>query len=228
MLPPSWPIIHHAANRTHELETLGIELGTEAMGLFVLLSLCIGIICRVASRQPAQRDGAGQHALIPATDDIEKSASSKRGSKKKGSKKASSNGFIGSKPNDHGDDSDDWEDLQLAREEEARREATALKMREADPDGDLPPNALRLSHRAPRAQSAIGEAILFGRNAAAIHQSRPATGGEIVLFGRNGHKKGRNAAAARSSPSGSEVVVFGRKKGESSCSSFRPTWQDGM
>ena len=41
MLPPSWPIIHHAANRTHELETLGIELGTEAMGLFVLLSFVL-------------------------------------------------------------------------------------------------------------------------------------------------------------------------------------------
>ena len=128
-----------------------MQLGTEAVGIFALAAICIGIVVALCSKFGSSRDGAGKHSLLPASDD----EASILGKPKRGASKHDGDAIV------EAVDSDDWEELQI--QGAARQKAQIA--RNAD---KLPPNALRIddhfgnmSNRSDRSDA--NDVRLFGR-----------------------------------------------------------------
>jgi hypothetical protein len=148
------PAIYHAANRTHELEELGLQLGTEAAAIFAFAAICVAILAALCSTLGSRRDGAGKHSLIPASDDAEAVNMRASSARKHDTSKRDDS------VKEQVIDTDDWEELQLRRanQEKARRACIA---------DALPPNALRIgNHLGDMSSQGNGTDVrLFGRNA---------------------------------------------------------------
>ena len=163
-LPPFRPAIYHAANRTHELEELGLQLGTEATAIFALTAIFIAILAALFSKLSSRRDEAEKHSLIPASDDTEavhvriSSAHNHEASKQD------------QKRREEVVDNDDWEELRLRR-------AVQEKVQRALIDDALPANALRIgSNLGAMCNQGNGtDARLFGRNAEVRRAQLPAS-----------------------------------------------------
>ena len=126
-----------------------MQLGTEAVGIFALAAICIGIVVALCSKFGSSRDGAGKHSLIPASDD----EPSILGKPKRGASKHDDDAIV------EAVDSDDWEELQIQR-------AARQKAQIACNADKLPPNALRIDDHFGNMsnRSDANDVRYFGRN----------------------------------------------------------------